>query len=163
MDEDLTIVGPEPTAPKRRERRKRFNVETILLMAKYDEDFRETLLTDRDAALEQTGLDLSRGERLLLASISNEQLSRNIDEFRVPGISRRSLASWAKAAAVLLLLSSLTLTDMNCDITSQPVETGANPEDSTGAQQVGIVPDDSTLCEGITPDILDLDDQGLSD
>jgi len=156
MDEELTIVGPEPSSPKRRGRRKRLNVEAILLMAKYDEEFQTKLLADRSTALEETGLDLSQGEKLLLSSISDEQLSRNIREFRVPGISRRSLSSWAKAAAVLLLLSSLTLTDLNCDWASKP-ETGSAPDDTT-AVQMGIRPDSLPPCEGITPDVLDLDD-----
>ena len=100
MDENLTIVGPEPSAPKNIRRRKRLNVEAILLMAKYDADFHKKLLADRSTALEETDLDLSQGEKLLFNSISDEQLSRNIREFRVPGVSRRSLSSWAKAAAV---------------------------------------------------------------
>jgi len=153
MDEELTIVGPEPTAPKKRGRRKRMNVEAILLMAKYDEDFHKRLFTDRSAALEETGLDLSQGEMLLLNSISDEHLSRNIHEFRVPGISRRSLSSWAKAAAVLLLLSSLTLTDLSCDWVTEPAPTGSAPDDTTMVDR-GVLPDsiEDGVLRGSLPD-----------
>jgi hypothetical protein len=157
MDEDLTIVGPEPTAPKKRGRRKRLNVETILLMAKYDDAFHERLLADRNAALEETDLNLSQGERLLFASISDEQLSRNISEFRVPGISRKSLASWAKAAAVLLLLSSLGFAELGCDLVVKPVpETGSAPDDTTQTEIVrGSIPDSLETVTGSRPDLPD--------
>ena len=164
MDEDLTIVGPEPTRPRKNGRRKRLNVEAILLMAKYDDAFHKKLLTDRSAALEETGLQLSQGEKLLLGSISDEQLSRNIREFRVPGITKRSLANWAKAAAVILLLSSLTLTELSCDAVNKPHPvTGSAPDDTTMVDR-GVLPDsienevitgsrpDPPAPKGITPD-----------
>jgi hypothetical protein len=163
MDEDLTIVGPEPTSPKKRGRRKRMNVEAIMLMAKYDEDFQQKLLADRSRTLEETGLDLSQGEKLLLTSISDEQLSRNISEFRVPGVSRKSLANWAKAAAVILLLSSLTLTELGCDGVNKPEPvTGSAPDDTTMVDR-GVLPDSIHHCEGITPDVLERRDRRTED
>ena len=164
MDENLTIVGPEPSAPKKRRRRKRLNVEAILLMAQYDADFHKKLLADRSTALEETDLDLSQGEKLLFNSISDEQLSRNIREFRVPGVSRRSLSSWAKAAAVILLLSSLMLTDPGCDLVNKPEPvTGSAPDDTTMVDR-GVLPDTlPDYCEGITPDILDRRDRRSED
>ena len=164
MDEDLTIVGPEPSAPKRKSRRKRLNVEAILLMAKYDEEFQKKLFADRGAALDETDQTLSQGEKLLLNSISDEQLSRNIREFRVPGVSRKSLSGWAKAAAVVLLLSSLTLTDPGCDLVVEPEDVkGSTSDDTTDVAQMGIRPDTLPHCDGITPDILDLDDHRSGD
>jgi hypothetical protein len=153
MDEDLTIVGPEPTTPKKSRRHKKVNVEAILLMAKYDEDFSKRLFADRCSAIEETGLDLSQGEKLLLTSISDEQLSRNIREFRVPGITRKSLSNWAKAAAVILLLSSLTLTDLSCDLTDPEPVTGSAPDDTTMVDR-GSLPDsiDHEVVRGIRPD-----------
>jgi hypothetical protein len=130
------------------------NVEAILLMAKYDEDFRKRLLEDRSAALEETGLDLSHAERILLTSSSDEQLSRSIREFRVPGVSRKSLSSWAKAAAVILLLSSLTLTDLSCDGVNKPEPvTGSAPDDTTMVDR-GVLPDtiDIIVVTGSRPD-----------
>jgi hypothetical protein len=131
-------------------------------MAKYDEDFYKKLFDDRVSALEETGLPLSQGEKLLLNSISDEQLARNISEFRVPGITRKSLASWAKAAAVVVLLSSLALNDPGCDWANKP-ETGSAPDDTTQVVQMGIRPDTLPPCEGITPDLLDLDEDRSDD
>ena len=108
-DDKLTILGPEPTAPEERSPQKRVNIEALLLMAKYDEGFKERLFEDRDKALTESGIDFTPGEKLLLTNISDQQLEENIKEFRVPGVTKKSLSNWAKAAAVILLLSSLTL------------------------------------------------------
>jgi hypothetical protein len=145
MDEDLTNIGPEPPAPKPRGPRRRLNVEAILLMAKYDEEFQKKLFTNRQAALEETGLNLSQGEKLLLSSISDEQLSQNIREFRVPGVNRKSLSNWARAAAVLLQLSSLALTETGC------LYTGSTADERAAAKK-GIPSDSLPPSEGITPD-----------
>ena len=99
---------------------------------------------------------------MLLSSISDEQLLQNIREFRVPGVTRRSLANWARAAAVLVLLSSLALNEPGCDWVNQP-ETGSAPDDTTQAVQYGIRPDTLPPIEGITPDVMDLDDRRSED
>lgn len=105
MDDDkLTIVGPRTKTPQ-----KSVNVEALLLMAKYDDDFRQKLFSDREKALKESGIDFTPGEKLLLANITDEQLAENIDEFRVPGVTKRSLATWTKAAAVVLLLTTVML------------------------------------------------------
>jgi hypothetical protein len=140
MNDKLTIVGPEPEKPEKRGPSKRLNIEAVLLMAKYDAGFRTTLFDDREKALAETTLDFSPGEKLLLSNISDEQLTQNIREFQVPGIGKRSLSNWAKAAAVVLLLSSLSLADMSCSSPSDP-----------GPISRGSLPD-STVVEGITPD-----------
>ena len=96
MDRKITIVGPEPTPPHRGNSPRKVNIDAVLLMAKYDESFRRRLLADRGAVLKETGLDLSLGEELLLLHVPDEQLEQDIEEFRIPGVSRSSLASWAK-------------------------------------------------------------------
>lgn len=155
MERKLTIVGPEPTAPEGNRRSKGVNIEALLLMGKYDARFRKKLFADRAKALAQTGLGFSAGERLLLSHISDEQLSQNIKEFRVAGVSRKSLPTWARAAAVVLLLTSLLLSDTTCE---PPSRSGVDPDagiapDSTEVEHVapaGISPDPPI--EGISPD-----------
>ncbi|MCP4132191.1 MAG: hypothetical protein GY754_14565 [bacterium] len=84
-----------------------YSIEALMLMAKYDPGFKEQLLQNREAALAEAGIDLTSGERLLLTNISTEQLRQNINEFRVEGITEKSLPSWKAAASVMLLLSTL--------------------------------------------------------
>lgn len=151
MKNPLTIVGPEPSGPERRPRSKRLLVETVLLMAKYDAQFRELLLSDRDRALAETALDFSPAEKMLLRGVSREQLLQSIEEFRVPGVHQTSLTSWAKAAAVLLLLTSLTLANVECgEKPNKPMPAGSAPDDTT--QVEGITPDDSVSALGSVPD-----------
>ena len=150
MSNGLTIVGPEPTGPERRNRRKRLNIETVLLMAKYDHEFPDRLFANREAALAETELSFSPAEQLMLRSISDDQLAQSIKEFHMPGITRNSLKSWAQAAAVLLMLTSLTMVDLGCDSHPSHPVTGIAPEDTTQTPIDGIMPD-----EGITPDDID--------
>jgi len=142
LDDKLTIVGPEPSASKSKMPVGKLNIEALMLMAKYDRGFREDLFRDRKKALAESGLELTAGERVLLTSISDEQLLQNIEEFRVPGVSRGSLPSWAKAAAVVLLLSSLALSELTCSSPSGPDD---DPNDR------GIEPDSSFVDLGIEP------------
>jgi hypothetical protein len=143
LDDKLTIVGPEPAASKSKIPAGKLNIEALMLMAKYDEGFREELLRDRKKALEESGLDLTAGELMLLTSISDEELSENIEQFHMPGVSKASLPSWAKAAAVILLLSSLALSEVSCGSDS--------PSEPDGGRTLGIHPD-SSYVEGIVPD-----------
>ena len=108
MKDKLTIVGPEPDRSDKEKLRKKPNIETILLMAKYNERFRKKLLAHREEAITDTGLKLTQGEKLLLKTISTQRLAENIKEFRIPGIKKSSLSSWSKAAAVLMLITSLS-------------------------------------------------------
>ena len=108
MDDDkLTIVGPEPTKPFFKKPQKKVNIEALLLMAKYDDDFKKKLLTDREKALAECGINFTTSEKLLLTNISDNQLTENINEFRVPGVTKKSLPNWTKAAVVILLLSTV--------------------------------------------------------
>ena len=155
MDDKLTIVGPEPTQPRDVGRSRKLNIEAVLLTAKYDPSFRARLLADRDKALEESGLNLSPGEKLLLGSISDEQLAQNIREFRAPGISSKSLSKWTAAAALLLLLSSLSLANLRCDSSFEPAPVTGSAPDTTQVHPPidGITPDSTE----VDPDSVDID------
>ncbi len=106
MKNKLTIVGPEPEKQTGRREKYSLNIEALLLMAKYNNIFRNHLLNDRKKAIENCGITFSENEKILLTGVSAKQLSHLIKTFRVPGITKRSLPTWKKAAAILLLLSS---------------------------------------------------------
>ncbi|MCP4135821.1 MAG: hypothetical protein GY754_32940 [bacterium] len=78
-------------------------------MAKYDTVFKERLLEERESALNGSGVEFTSVEKMLLMNIDNEKLLRTIDEFTVPGISKKSLPNWRAAAAVIMLLSSVLI------------------------------------------------------
>ncbi len=150
MNDDLTIVGPEPQASSPRGPRRRINVEALLLMAKYDPAFHRQLFADRRSALDGSGLPFSPGERMLLEQIGDQQLADHIEAFRLRGVSRRSLTNWARAAAVLALLSTLYVAEMGCDVIRP--DTGSGP-DTTNVDNRGIEPDSSDVSPlGIEPD-----------
>jgi hypothetical protein len=131
-DDKLTIVGPEPTGTEDRKPQKRVNVEALLLMAKYDDGFKERLFADREKALLDSGIDFTPGEKLLLTNITDEQLAENIDEFRVPGVTKKSLPTWAKAAQVIFLLSTLGF------LVTVPMLTLGIPPDEARRKRAGI-------------------------
>ena len=134
MEDKLTIVGPEPDDSRNNSFRKKVNVEALLLMARYNKKFRKKLITDRKAAIEQSGLTLSRAEKLLLNSISNEKLEQNIKEFRLKGINRKSLPSWTRAVSVVMLISTLATSVIGCP--SGPITRGVEPDDDYYSRQV---------------------------
>jgi len=129
MSKKLTIVGPEPTMTRKTDVQKKTNIEALLLMAKYDEDFRRKLFENRKKALADSGLDLTPGEKMLFANISNDQLQANIEEFQVPGITKKSLPTWTKAAAVLLILAT---TSLACKTLDDPGPIRGTDPDSFG-------------------------------
>jgi hypothetical protein len=100
-------------------------------MAKYHTQFRARLLEDRAAALAETDLQFSAGEQLLLQGITDLQLAQTIEEFTVPGVTRKSLPSWIRGAAVVALLSSVLFAELACsgDVTTDPmIERGSLPD-----------------------------------
>ena len=106
MDDKLTIVGPEPSG-RGRSTPARVNIEALLLMAKYDDQYRRLLLEDRARALAECGIRFSKSELILLTGLSREKLAAGIEEFSLPGISRESLPSWKEAAAIVMLVMSV--------------------------------------------------------
>ena len=122
MEDKLTIVGPEPTDSKNTSPQKRVNIEALLLMARYNKNFRKKLINNRKAAIKESGLCLSQGEKLLLNSISNIKLEENIKEFRIKGVTKKSLPRWTKAMSVVLLISTLATSVISCPTVTRGVE-----------------------------------------
>lgn len=108
-DDKLTIVGPEPSGVDKKSNQRKVNIEALLLMAKYNTDFRKKLFQHRDNAIKESGIDFSDGEINLLKSINESLLKQYINNFTVKSITKRSLKSWACAASIVILLSSLLI------------------------------------------------------
>jgi hypothetical protein len=106
MDDKLTIVGPGPSGGKQ-SAPARVNIEALLLMAKYNDGFRDLLLSDRPRALAESGIAFSGPELRLLASVPRGKLESSIDEFSISGVTRESLASWKEAAAIIMLVMTV--------------------------------------------------------
>ncbi|MCP4138301.1 MAG: hypothetical protein GY754_45485 [bacterium] len=88
---------------------KRVHIESLFLMARYDSEFKQQLLEDRETALRESGIPFTPGELMLLSGIDREKLEQTIDEFSIPGITKKSLPNWRAAAAVIMLLTSVLL------------------------------------------------------
>ncbi|TET35908.1 MAG: hypothetical protein E3J72_09725 [Planctomycetota bacterium] len=84
---------------------KRFSqgIEKVLALAALDEKFRENLFSDRAAALDECGLELTDSERSILMSIPEEQLQSAIKSTKVPEYARRAFLKGASAAVVAAL------------------------------------------------------------
>ena len=108
MDDKLTIVGPEPSG-KGRSAPSRVNIEALLLMAKYNDEFRQLLLSDRARAIEECGMSFSDAERLLLKSVPRDKLEASIESFSMEGVTRETLPSWKEAAAIVLLVMTVLM------------------------------------------------------
>ncbi|MCP4131035.1 MAG: hypothetical protein GY754_08655 [bacterium] len=124
----------------------RVHIESLLLMARYDEDFKKILLEKREQALEESGIDFTPGEKILLTSIGREKLEQTIDEFTVPGITQKSLPNWRAAAAVIMLLTSVFLAGPVCRSTdnrdqvnrAETLTDGWVDEDTYRASSIGM-------------------------
>ena len=105
---------------------KSVNIEAFLLMAKYDKDIAQLIYSHREKAMDLSGIEFSKSERFLLSALSDNQLKKNIDNLNLKGVSRKSLPSWKKATAVIMLLASiLTTTIVSCP---GPVSDGITPD-----------------------------------
>ncbi|MCP4138304.1 MAG: hypothetical protein GY754_45500 [bacterium] len=104
----------------------RVHIESLLLMAKYDDEFREELLASREESLKKSGIPFAAAEIVLLSGIGREKLERTINEFAVPGITQKSLPGWRTAAGVIMLLTSVLFAGPVCRTagTSGQVESG---------------------------------------
>lgn len=125
---------------------KSVNIEAFLLMAKYDNDIAQLVFSHREKAMTLSGIEFSKSERFLLSALSDNQLKKNIENLNLKGVSKKSLPSWKKATAVIMLLASiLTATIASCP---GPVSTGVTPE-PTPTEEPNPTPTD--LVEGIMP------------
>ena len=126
MDDKLTIVGPEPSSAKGNTKQRKVNIEALLLMAKYNSDFMKKVFADRKKALIESGIDFSEAERKILMCLSDSTLKEHIDNFKVKGVTKSSLKSWATAASVLLLLSSIFIRCGDSDSDDNPYDPNHN-------------------------------------
>lgn len=124
MSNYLTTVGPEPVGSNGDKSLRKVNIEALLLMAKYNDNFQKKLIEDRKQALIDSGIEFSKGEKTLLKNIEIKKLKEYIKSFEIKGITKKSLKSWASAASIIMLLSSLLIkcgyntTDSDIDTTS---------------------------------------------
>lgn len=118
MDERFKIGKPETRKTDFKPHQRNVNIEALLLMAKYNTNFRKKLLQHRDNAIKESGIDFSDREFKLIKSIDTSLLKQYINSFTIKGITKRSLKSWACAASIVMLLSSLL------------IKCGDNPSDS---------------------------------
>jgi hypothetical protein len=126
MDGKITRVGPEPSDGIGFRKPGRVGIEALMLMAKYDDEFRAMLLSDRKSALDQCGIDLSPAERMVAEKISREALSRHIERFEMPGVTGKSLPNWRAAASVMLLVSTILFGTVDCS--NLPGRAGSSQE-----------------------------------
>lgn len=105
MSSNLTIVGPQSEKPRYKSKYNSIRFEAMLLMAKYNKKFRKALISNREKAVEQSGIRLDENEVRLLFSIDNKSLLKSIKVFSIPGVKRRTLPTWKAAAAVIFLIS----------------------------------------------------------
>ena len=129
MNDKLTIVGPEPSGTDTKSSQRKVNIEALLLMAKYNNDFQKKLIEDREQALIDSGIEFSKGEKTLLKNIKINKLKEYIKSFEIKGITKKSLKSWACAASVVLLISSFFIKCSDSD-SENPVTDGISPDNS---------------------------------
>jgi hypothetical protein len=87
-------------------------VERVLYEAATDPDFRRALVSGRERALAERGIELQPAERAVLANVLDETLEAMIDSLRVPEHKRRRFmkavaAVSAGAAGVVLVQGCL--------------------------------------------------------
>lgn len=148
-DDKLTIVGPEPSGVDKKSNQRKVNIEALLLMAKYNTDFRKKLFQRKDIAIKESGIDLSDAEIKLLKSINTSSLKHYINNFTVKGITKRSLKNWACAASIIMLLSTLLI---KC--ADSPSESGSDDDIITD----GTIPDYSYIEYLNLPNDKDIED-----
>lgn len=122
--EKITIVGPEPINGHSPELKK-VNIEAFLLMAKYDDDIAHLVFTDRQKAIKQSKIKFTKSEKFLLTSLTDKQLRKNIESLNISGVTKRSLPSWKKATAVIMLIATILTTTISA--CKKPVSKGINP------------------------------------
>lgn len=81
-------------------------IEKVIALAALDGEFRAKLLTDRKAAIDASGVELSENERGVLQGISDSQLETAINGVRVPSRARRLFLKGAVIAAVALVIGT---------------------------------------------------------
>ena len=101
-------------------------IETVLLRASQDHNFKELLLSDKEAALKQCGFDLSASERSTLSSMTPGMLEAMIKRLNPATQKNRSFVKRVGAAAVLGGLIVTSLWSEGCEVA------GAGPDIDAG-------------------------------
>ena len=127
MKNKITIVGPKPEKRSSQKHLEGANFEALLLMAKYNKSFRKQLMANRTKAIQLSGLKLDEKEKFILQNIDNKQLQSTIRSFNIKGINKKSLANWKTAAAVLLLITTVSTKEVK----SQAVSMDTSNTEST--------------------------------
>lgn len=125
MKEKLTIVGPINTSDNSSKVSTKNNLDAIFIMAKYNREFKESILIDKEKAITEAGFILTKSENLVINNIDTNKLKKIIDFFKIPGITKKSLSNWRSAAAIVLLVSSLAMTTESCRVLKHRHSKGA--------------------------------------
>jgi hypothetical protein len=107
MFSPLTIVGGRPPSRPTISDDVPRGIEVLIQKAAVDDEFRELLLTDYQAAAESIDLDLSDGEHAVLGSVPPATLSAMIARVEVP-LEHRSVFKGRVAAAMLAIVAGTT-------------------------------------------------------
>ena len=138
---NLTIVGGRPRS-RRTGSDTPDGVQQVLVLAASDEEFRERLLGDREAALEQCGIALSKTERAVIMAAPPDQLEAMVTRLVPADPQRREFLRQAArtggAIAAAALLAGTGCADDNEDVRTK----GIRPDP----------PDHSMKPTGIRPD-----------
>jgi len=91
-------------------------IERVLRRAAVDARFGQRLLSDRQAAIDGSGLELTSSERMILLAAPAEQIERMVDQIGPGDPSRRSLLRRLAAAAGMALFGVATMTTLQSGI-----------------------------------------------
>jgi len=149
-----TIVGGRPR-PANQAAGNSLGVERVLLLAAGDGEFKARLLAEREAAIDESGVELSAAERAILLAAPEEQLREMIQRLTPAEPERREfLKKAAKTAAAGALLAIPWLFAEGCGGASTGVRPDrpepTEPPPSSGPTE-GIRPD-RPVTQGIQPD-----------
>ncbi len=136
-----TIVGGQPSgSPRKQVNKIPVGIERVLYAAAMEPVFRERLLADREAAIEERGFPLRPSELAMLRLTPAEQLEAAIDSLdtSAPSLERRSFMRTV-AASLVTLAAANTINACADEITSD----GIRPDpDGSPHYVAGISPDD---------------------
>ncbi len=134
-----TIVGGQPSgSPRKQVNKIPVGIERVLYAAAMEPVFRERLLADREAAIQERGFPLRPSELAMLRLTPAEQLEAAIDSLdtSAPSLERRSFMRTV-AASLVTLAAANTISACADEITSD----GIRP-DPDGLAPAGVRPDD---------------------
>ncbi len=130
-----TIVGGQPENKEYLYGAMNINIEKLLMKAAADEKFRDDLLNNRKAVLEEedslTGLD-----KIILGNIPAGSLNNMIEHFIQQSTSRRNFLKGAAASAAFLTGAFVLSSSMASNLTPAPPG-GARPDPPLLTEKIG--------------------------